>query len=270
MSEGCVLDIKGQSRVYIILTNWNGYKDTIECLESILRLHYRNFRVVVCDNDSTDGSVYYIKDWAEGQTAYLPPANKLKMFTDPSVVKPVGYRLLSGNEVPDVPLCTEPLIIIQTGGNLGFAGGNNVGIRFALHQGDCDFIWLLNNDTIVNPDALGHLVERALLDESIGMVGATICYYDNPDTLQTLGGARFSKYKGRSNFIGNGHKLSDIGDDMVADVEQLLDWVSGASMFLPTRFRRNHRPDGRELFSLFRGVGLGFEGQGTVQFGICT
>jgi GT2 family glycosyltransferase len=228
-----------QPKVYIILTNWNGYRDSIECLESLFRLHYPNFTVVLCDNDSADGSIRRLMDWAEGRTAYIPPPNELKKFTDPPLLKPISYRFLTGNKVPDAPCCTEPLILIQTGGNLGFAGGNNVGIRFALRQGDCYFIWLLNNDTIVGPDTLDHLVNRIRCDETVGMVGASICYYDRPDMLQALGGAKFNKYKGRSKFIGVGRRLSDIADDEAAGVEYQLDWVSGASMLLSMQFIRS-------------------------------
>ena len=65
--------------VYIILLNWNGWKDTCQCLESVLRSDYPNFRVIVCDNRSTDGSMQKIKDWAEGKvTADEKISEKLK------------------------------------------------------------------------------------------------------------------------------------------------------------------------------------------------
>lgn len=41
------------SKVYIIIVNWSGWRDTIECLESHLMLHYPDFRIVVYDNGST-------------------------------------------------------------------------------------------------------------------------------------------------------------------------------------------------------------------------
>lgn len=68
--------------------------------------------------------------------------------------------------------------LIQTGRNLGFAGGNNVGIRYALGHG-ADYVWLLNNDTVVDPDALSSLVRVAAEDERVGMVGSKILFYEN-------------------------------------------------------------------------------------------
>ena len=53
-------------RVAVVVLNWNGWRDTVECLESVLRSDYPNYRVVVCDNGSTDDSVANIRAWADG------------------------------------------------------------------------------------------------------------------------------------------------------------------------------------------------------------
>ena len=47
-------------RIHIVILNWNGWKDTQECLESVFRQDYDNYQVVVCDNDSQDESVEHI------------------------------------------------------------------------------------------------------------------------------------------------------------------------------------------------------------------
>lgn len=74
---------------------------------------------------------------------------------------------------------------IQTHANLGFAG-NNVGIRYALEQG-ADYVWLLNNDTVVDVEALSALVQVAESDKTLGMVGSKIFYHDNPRLLWYAG-----------------------------------------------------------------------------------
>src|SRR5512141_114352 len=96
-------------RVAIIVLNWNGWRDTIECLESLQRLTYPNYQVVVVDNGSTDNSVEHIRK------AY-----------------------------PRVRL-------LETGKNLGWSGGNNIGIKYALGQ-ETEYIHLLNNDTKAEPN----------------------------------------------------------------------------------------------------------------------
>ena len=229
----------GRPRVYIVLVNWNGCLDTIECLESVFRLRYGNFRVVVCDNDSSDSSVGRIVAWAEGRTEYWPPQTPMGRFTDPPIGKPLEYRLIEPEHRQEFPRCDERLVLLPTGGNLGFAGGNNVGIRFALCQGDCDFVWLLNNDTVVDPDSLDHLIERARRDGSIGMIGATIHFYDRPDTVQDLGGSIFSKIRARSFHLGIGRPFPDLDEAGIRRVEEQLDWISGASLFVSETFVQN-------------------------------
>ena len=54
-------------RVSIIILNWNGWKDTIECLESVYQITYPNYDVIVVDNGSENESVEKIKEYAEGK-----------------------------------------------------------------------------------------------------------------------------------------------------------------------------------------------------------
>ena len=112
--------------VKIIILNWNGWQDTIECLESIFQISYPNYQIIVVDNGSTDGSAAKIRDWAEGK------------------------GIIENNK----------LVLIEQRENLGFARGNNVGIRYALDRRVADYILILNNDTVVAPDFLTHLVEN--------------------------------------------------------------------------------------------------------------
>lgn len=84
---------------------------------------------------------------------------------------------------PDLPF-------LQTGSNLGFAGGNNAGIEWALREG-ADYVLLLNNDTEVEADFLGPMVEAAEADAEVAVVGASIAYHHQPDRLWAFGGGWF-------------------------------------------------------------------------------
>lgn len=77
--------------------------------------------------------------------------------------------------------------VVENGENLGFTGGNNVGLHLALEQG-ADYALLLNNDTEVAPDFLRLLVEAAEADPRIGVAGPTIYYYDQPRVIWSAGG----------------------------------------------------------------------------------
>ena len=89
---------------------------------------------------------------------------------------------------PDVEL-------LETNANLGFGGGCNVGIRHALSR-KCDFIWLLNNDTIVAPKSLTALLEVAKSDSKIGAVGSVLYQMGDPHRVQVWGGWRVSMLMG--------------------------------------------------------------------------
>ena len=87
--------------------------------------------------------------------------------------------------------------LLKIEGNVGFAGGNNVGIRYALEQG-ADYVWLLNNDTRVDPNALTAMVSVAERDPKAGAVGAVLYYMDEPERVQAWGGGRVSLWWGIS------------------------------------------------------------------------
>ncbi|MBI1745445.1 MAG: glycosyltransferase family 2 protein [Acidobacteria bacterium] len=169
--------------VYIIVLNWNGWKDTLECLESCQKLTYPRFRMVVVDNDSSDDSTTQIR-----------------------------ARFM------DLPL-------IETSENLGFAGGNNAGIQYALEQG-AECVWLLNNDTVVAPDTLTELMALLQSDARVGIAGSKVYYYDEPRPLNCAGG-RISRFTGYPFNIGR-HE-TDRGQ---FDARQDVDYILGCSFLI--------------------------------------
>lgn len=130
--------------VWVIILNWNNAPDTLACLESVLRSDYPNFRILVVDNGSTDGSVAVIRQ-------HYP-----------------GVEVLALSE------------------NLGYAEGNNMGIRRALAEGT-DYVLLLNNDTLVAPDMLRELVAVAAADARVGIAGPLIYDLGSPERLCAAG-----------------------------------------------------------------------------------
>jgi len=109
--------------------------------------------------------------------------------------------------------------VMDLGENLGFAGGNNAGIRAALARG-AEYIWLLNNDTTVEPRALRAMVERAEADPKVAAVGSAIYDAAEPERLQAWGGGRVNFWLGRSrNFV------SPVSDEKI-------EFLSGASLLL--------------------------------------
>lgn len=129
--------------VSIVIVNWNREKDTIECLRSLEKINRDfNLEVIIVDNASTDGSKEKIRKFIKRS---LLPNNSLR------------YEFIKNKQ------------------NLGFCGGNNIGIKHALNHG-ADFILLLNNDTFVEKSFLKNLVGFALKHSDGGVFSPKIYF----------------------------------------------------------------------------------------------
>ena len=239
--------------VSIVILNWNGWADTIECLESVFRSDYEGFNVVVCDNDSQDGSVDHIKAWADGQlNANVSFDAALRSESFPPVPKPipyVEYERGTAERGGDPAAPDVPLVLIRTGGNLGFAGGNNVGLRYVLARDDRKYVWLLNNDTVVRADALRHLVSALRHSSTAGIAGSTLLFYETPDVVQTLGGGSYNRWLALPKHLGEFQPASR----QVSATETIsrLAYVAGASMLVSQEFLRDVGLLSEEYFLYF-------------------
>ncbi len=210
-SDGC-LEHLFVSRVYIITVNWNGWQNTVECLESLLLLEYPNYRIVVCDNGSCDDSLQEIRNWADcHEVSYAEAEAGGKLEAD------------------------SLLTMIRNAENLGFAGGNNVGLRYALNRGDASYCWLLNNDTVVEPDSLSHLVARMEQQPSAGICGSTVRLYHDRNKIQALGGGHYCRWIGLPWHYG---RFSKWGTETISlkRAEAWMNYVEGASMLVSRQF----------------------------------
>jgi GT2 family glycosyltransferase len=218
-----------QGRIAAVILNWRRADDTIACIASVAALDYENLDIVVCDNDSQDGSIEKI---TAALTAMLPAINDARKCRNwrPFLIED---NALGGPLSPTINPKVQRLCLIQTGKNGGYAFGNNVGIRAAMKAADLEGVWILNNDTIVKPDALAALTSWVSADSTIGICGALVLYLNNPNIVQTLGGGRFLKWRARGEQLGTGIARDTLPD--YADVEASLDYVNGAAAFITTR-----------------------------------
>lgn len=111
--------------IYVIVLNWNNYEDTINCLISLFKIKGSDFKIILVDNGSTDESLHKIMEWT--QNRFNARGEKLPYNSN------TVYHY-KNNELP-----TE-LILVETSYNLGYSGGNNVGIKYAEGLGDCTHI----------------------------------------------------------------------------------------------------------------------------------
>ena len=131
-------------QVTVVLVNWNGLQDTLDCIESLRQTEYGNRCIVVVDNGSDNHQAAAIQQRFTGVQVHA------------------------------------------TDRNLGFTGGNNLGIKLAL-AGGADYILCLNNDTVVAPDSLGKLVEAMEANPHAGLATAAIYKAHQPTVLDGLG-----------------------------------------------------------------------------------
>lgn len=142
--------------VAISILNWNGWRDTLQCLESVQRLDYPNYLVVVADNGSSNGSADKIKAWGEEK---LGSGYVIADYSREIAL--VGGTPKAEQALNDTPSSAR-MVLIRNGQNLGFSGGCNVAIHYALKRSSsADFVFQLNNDATVNRDCLNVLVDVA-------------------------------------------------------------------------------------------------------------
>ena len=214
--------------VAIIILNWNGWEDTVECLESLFQINYPNFDVVLIDNDSDDGSIEKIRQYCSGDLRI-----NSKFFKDASANKPIEIFEYTEEESKRSPKpnkslkgVSKQLFLIKNNQNQGFTGGNNIGINFALGTIDPDYVLLLNNDTVVDKNFLGELVFYAEENLYVGVMGPKIYYYDMPNQIQVTS-ARLDLWTGRNSLVGDG----EIDHGQYNSIS-VTDYVSGACFFI--------------------------------------
>ena len=131
----------------------------------------------------------------------------------------------SPNDDPAVLKQSYPeIIFIQSTVNMGFAGGNNLGIRQAKGK----YLLFINNDTEVESGFLEPLVAKCESDTKIGAVSPKIKFYDHPDTIQFCGQVPMNHYTMRSHGIGHG--VFDTGQ---FEADAPTHFVHGAAMMVP-------------------------------------
>lgn len=165
--------------VSIIAINFNQLQITTEFLNSVRKITYPNYEVIIVDNASKEDPSAYLK----------------KHFPE--------------------------IVYIRSEKNLGFAGGNNLGIRKAKGT----YFMLLNNDTEVDPDFLQPLVKAMQSNSKIGMVGSKVRFFQFPNIIQFAGATPMTKFTATSYFIG--HNQEDKGQ---FEEQTLTPFASGAAM----------------------------------------
>jgi len=175
--------VRVKDRTVIVLLNWNGREDTVDCLESLRPVLTPERMVLVVDNGSIDESVQTIRSAFPG------------------------------------------LEVLETGRNLGYAGGNNVGIERAMANG-AEFVLVLNNDTRCAPDLVDRLLEAAARHPRAGLLCPRIFYMHEPARVW-FDGARWNSRDLYFGFPGKDRLDAELSAD-----DHETDYASGAALLV--------------------------------------
>lgn len=200
--------MSNQPSIAIILINWNGFKDTRECIASLLKAEYKNYRIVVVDNASTDGSLEKLKTGFRGKVHF-----------------------------------------IENSRNLGFTGANNRGFQYAVVN-DFDYVFVLNNDAVVDKDILkefaGFMEENR--DENIGILSPKIYNYYRPNTIESKGGI-IDVIRSRNYPLAFGEVETEEKDKRDAPYE--ISFATGSAMFIKVGLLRKIGFFDRDYFAYY-------------------
>lgn len=216
-------------RVSIIILNWNGWADTIECLESLYQISYPNFDVVVVDNGSENDSLDQIRNYCRGnmpvQSDFINyQRNNKPIHTFEYEQKNINSLVSYENAYQSVP-SNQRLILVKNEKNEGFTEGNNIAMRFAINYLSPEYVLLLNNDTVVDGNFLTELITVGESDCQIGFVGPKIYYYNYGGSKKTIqfAGAKQNTWTFHPEHIG--YNKNDVGQ---YDENSEVDYIHGS------------------------------------------
>ena len=221
----------------IILINYNGSADTVECLQSLRTSSNQHFNVFLIDNGSTLSTFedYLIK--IKNESKYFSKVFVITEYSQPDrtilVKKYFDSAIINQTQLTDTPV-NSSLILIFNNSNTGFAAANNTCIRLAQKL-KSKYYWLLNNDTIIEKNSLTALIHfsEKLNKKNIrlGLVGSKVLYYQKRNILQTVGGI-FNPYTTRQYHKG----LNETDNGQYDNYEVSIDYPYGAAIFFDDRF----------------------------------
>lgn len=230
--------------VAIIIVNYNGWKDTLECLISISKSEYKDYEVIIVDNGSTNNSFTEFIKWGKQQNNFDYIENDLICFSCSIDEKRRNTYIFLKNNI-----------------NNGFAAGNNFGINYLISNNrNYVYYWFLNNDTIIRPDTIGNFISRFDLikesNERIGILGGKLFYYGSESTIQAIGGT-FNKVLSKQKHIGAG----EVDNGQYDDVNLKMDYIIGASMFVRSEFISEVGLMSEEYFLFYEELDWAFRGK---------
>lgn len=191
-----------------------------DCLESVLATGHPGLKIVVVDNASADDTVEVVRHWASASEPRLradwpfPASHRAP--------RPVDFVECGAQGPADGRLGSVTLV--HAGGNLGFAGGVNRGLELLLADPGIDLFWVLNPDTVVEPQAPAAFAEAARKAGRFALIGGRVVFFAEPGRVQIDGG-RIGRLTARTAAVNFGAPREALPPEAAS-----LDFITGSSM----------------------------------------
>lgn len=190
----------------ILILNWNGATDTLACLDSLLPNLGKDDYVFLIDNGSADNSIKQFEEYF--------------LKHDLPLVKCAPHELINGFKKEN------GFYLIKNSRNAGFGGGNNVVLKqLVFLTAKMEYVWLLNNDTLVESKTLISLRDSLVSDPSCAVAGSLILNLPKNGTIQ-CSGVKHYKFFGVSKLINKNKELAVLNTSTNID----FDYLNGASL----------------------------------------
>jgi len=215
-------------KVAVIILNWNGWADTLDCLISLESSVRQGLaRIIVVDNASTDGSTIRIRRWLQSESRESLEIAELEL-----------------TEAARGPSTAPPYVLVHARRNGGYAAGNNIGIQLALGLPDTEYVFVLNNDATVEPECIARLIAWAERDPARAIVGSTLI--EDHGQRRIAGGNNY-------NVLLTTTKPAIVFD---GSRESHMDYVAGAAQFIRAAVLRQVGLLSEEYFLYFEELDL--------------
>lgn len=216
------------ANVAVIVLNFCGSRDTLDCLSSLMAMPDAPGRVIVVDNASGDESVPVIARWFEDRRlpySIIAQDSGEKQYEELTFTH--GGVTKNEHNESAVPHC-----ILHCKNNDGYAAGNNAGIRLALFDKACAAMWILNNDTQPRPGALSALCRRLNELPRAGMAGSTLVHAHDALRTQCAGGHRLNRWLGVTSPLADNVPVDVAAKYAPEMMEKKISYIAGASLLV--------------------------------------
>lgn len=201
-----------KDKVYVVLVNYNEYESTIECVKSLLESSYNYYDILIVDNCSPNDSYAKLYEYFSNQD-------------DVNFMNGTEYK---GNTEDN------SIVLFKSVTNNGFAAGCNIATKIVLSNKSEGYMWYLNNDTIVDKNAMETLTENMENDKN-KICSSTLVKYGTKN-VQCFGGGYINGLLGYQKYFGENEKLYNViknSAKLKKEINEKLDYIVGASMLVP-------------------------------------